>query len=140
LDSLLRHLKDYIDQRISIEMEYKLSINIIQKLDKVPYSLFDMPDFYNQVERIQGNAGDRFLSPVKNIFIFLESLISIITLLLFLFSIHWSLGIISILALIPVLIVKSFYGNRQFWLNYYMAPVAREAGYTKRLLTERQFA
>lgn len=139
-DSVLRHIKDYMDQRISIQLEHDLGLNIITKLNDAPHSLFDIPEFYDQIERIQSDAGNKFLSPVNNVFNLLEALVSIFSLLIFLFSIHWSLGLVSLLALVPVLLIKSYYGNRQFWLNYYMAPVAREAGYIKRLLTERQYA
>ncbi|WP_075619583.1 ABC transporter ATP-binding protein [Paenisporosarcina indica] len=140
LDSVLRHLQVYMDQKMSIKLDHDLGLNIITKLNNVPYSLFDIPEFYDHIERIQSSAGNKFLSPINNIFGLLEALVSIFSLLTFLFSIHWGLGLVSILALIPVLLIKSYYGNKQFWLNYYMAPVAREAGYIRRLLTERQYA
>ena len=42
------------------------------------------------------------------------------------------------LAGIPILIVKSFYGNKNFWLGLLQTPRAREANYIQRLLLERE--
>lgn len=140
LDSVFRHIQDYMDQKISIKLDHDLGLNIIAKLNNAPHSLFDIPEFYDHIERIQSNAGNKFLSPINNVFNLLEALVSIVSLLVFLFTIHWSLGLVSTVAIVPVLLIKSYYGNKQFWLNYYMAPVAREAGYIRRLLSERQYA
>lgn len=138
-DSLLRHYKGYIDQKIIIKMEHQLSLNIVEKLDRMSYVNFDEPTFYNHLERIKDNSGSKFLSPINSLLSLLESLISITGLLGFLFTIHWSLGVLSFVILVPVFFVKSFYGNKQFWLNYHLAPVAREASYIKRLLMDRQY-
>ncbi|MGM0840244.1 MAG: ABC transporter ATP-binding protein [Bacillota bacterium] len=138
IDSIIRNIQSYMDSKLQIKLEHNLKYNISKKLSLVPYKLYDNTDFHHHLNRIQGNQGQRFLAPIDNTFIIIQSIITSVSLLWFLFNIHWSLGIISLLAGIPILIVKSFYGNKNFWLGLLQTPRAREANYIQRLLLERE--
>lgn len=138
-DAIARHAQDYYDREMTIRTNFEIEGSIMTKVESIPFKYFDQPSFHDQLARIQNNAGSSFLSPVKNLFLLLESLISVVGLLVFLFSIHWTLGVISISALIPIVLIKTFYGNQQFWLNYYLTPIGRETSFIKALLTQREF-
>ncbi|WP_370294703.1 ABC transporter ATP-binding protein [Rossellomorea marisflavi] len=138
--SIIKNIQDYYNQKVAIKVDYIVKLQISNKLNTVPYTYFDIPKFYDQVDRIENNSGSRFLSPINSLFSAIESLISIFSLLFFLFSIHWSLGLISVLSMVPIIFVRSYFGNQKFWLNYFLTPLAREAGYLQRLLIDRDHA
>ncbi|TKD72287.1 ABC transporter ATP-binding protein [Pseudalkalibacillus hwajinpoensis] len=140
LSSIVNHVKDYYDHKIGIQLDHELKKEISIRANQVPYSYYDNPEFYNHLERIESNSGSKFLSPIISSFGILTALITLVSLMTFLFQIHWSLLVISILIFIPSFIVKSYYGNKQFMLNLMLTPRAREASFMRRLLTGRENA
>lgn len=136
----LKHVQYYIDNKTRVNLEFVLKKQVIEKTTSVSFHLFDQPDFYNHLKRIQGNQGSRFLSPLSCIFTVIQSSISAISFLIYLISINWLLVIMCIVAAIPIITTKILYGNRFFWLNFMQTPTSREAQYTQDLLTNRDQA
>ncbi|MFD2169222.1 ABC transporter ATP-binding protein [Tumebacillus lipolyticus] len=138
--SLLQNVQRLIDQTFEFRLDHHLQNAMIGKTISVPLTYFDLPDFYHHLNRISGNQGTRFLSPVSNLFLIGKSLITLFSYLTFLFSIHWSLVLLSSLAAVPILLVQSKFGVERFHLIYQQTPMARDAKYTASLLWDRQSA
>lgn len=139
-DSSIQGLKNYIDRKMQITLEHDLKRIISEKTSSVPFAYFDIPNFYNHLNRVKDSPGSKFLAPIKNLLDIGESVISMISFLVFLLTIHWSLVVLSVVVGIPIFIIKSIYGNKQFWLKVLQSPVSREAQYLEYLLNDRQTA
>ncbi|WP_079477629.1 ABC transporter ATP-binding protein [Halobacillus salinus] len=140
VNSIIKHIQSYLDNKIQVKLDHNLKYKISEKLSKIPYSKYDDTDFHHHLNRIQGNQGQKFLSPLDNVFIIIQSFITSISLIWFLVSIHWSLAIISLISGLPILVVKSVFGNKSFWLSLLQTPRAREANYIQRLFLNREYA
>lgn len=139
-DSSIQGLKRYFDKKMQITLEHDLKRIITEKTSSVPFAYFDIPDFYNHLNRIKESPGSKFLAPIKDFLSICSSIISMVSFLVFLLTIHWSLVVLSVVVGIPIFIIKSIYGNKQFWLKILQSPVSREAQYLEHLLNDRQTA
>ncbi|TCP58992.1 putative ABC transport system ATP-binding protein/ATP-binding cassette subfamily B protein [Tumebacillus sp. BK434] len=140
LESLFRHLQTWMDKRMEVRLEHDLQKLLAEKLAAVPVAYFDLPRFYQHLDRIQGGVGRRFIAPILAVFDILQRSITLISMLAFLFMIHWSFLVISLVAAVPILIMQARFGQQRFFLMLYQTPAAREAGYMSHLMMDRQGA
>lgn len=139
LGSVIKHLQNYLDKKLSLQLDYKIKNEVFTKTDSFSFSNFDDPSFYNQLDRIQRNSGEKFMSPIKSVFSITSAVISMVSLLGFLFTIHWLLLVISVISFIPTIAIKAYFGNKNFWLQLIITPLARELRYIQRLLSEKRY-
>lgn len=140
LESMSIHLKDLNDQYGQIKMDYIIGKQVSEKMASVPYGFYDLPEFYHHFNRISGNYGMRIMSPIQNVLNMVQNIISLVSYLVFLWFVHWSLVVLCLIVAFPILLVESKYGSAKFFLMRFLTPEAREAGYTSGLLQDRQGA
>lgn len=138
--SLLRNFQTYINRRFEINLEHDLQESISIKSTSAPLKYFDMPEFYNHLNRIELNPGQKLLTPIRALIDVGRGVITVSSYLVFLFTIHWSLILLSTLISIPILIVHSKYGRKRFELLLFQTPENREARYITYLLKNREVA
>lgn len=139
--SAIRYYCDFFDKKMEYDLDYHLNQRVTEKSLIVPYSYFDLPEFYNHHDRLKSTKlGSNILSPLKNILSIFESLLSLFSYLGFLFIIHWSLVILSLLSCIPILLIQSKYSNSKYSLLKAQTPELREARYIQSLIFNRQSA
>lgn len=139
ITTILNNLQDYIDKKFEIKLDYHLQYNVLQKSATVPLGYFDDHEYYNHLSRIDG-SGNSFLTPFKSMLQILRTLTTFLSMIVFLFSIHWSLVVFSLIVAVPMFIVHAKFGDRKFWLLYDLTPEAREANYVANLIKAREAA
>ena len=137
--TIVQNIQNYIDKKFEIKLDYQLQFKVLQKSASVPLVCFDNHKFYNHLARIEG-SGSNFLTPFKSMLQIIKTFITFISMLVFLFSIHWSLVLFSLIVAIPMFIVHARFGSRRFWLLYNLTPESREATYVSGLLKVRETA
>ncbi|MCM3603190.1 ABC transporter ATP-binding protein/permease [Robertmurraya korlensis] len=135
--SVLQHSNEILDAKMEVKINHHLNSEISKKAIELPYEYFDMTEFYNQFYRVKNINGFHILSPIKSILNIFRSSISLISLVSYLFIIHWSLVLLSLIASIPIFIVQYKYGSRRFGLMLYQTPLAREANYLISLISNK---
>ncbi|KMJ56904.1 hypothetical protein AB685_19485 [Bacillus sp. LL01] len=125
---------------VEIKIDHLIGKAVNEKASKVPFAYFDIPDFYHHHDRVKGQYGNKLLGPVNSVLELIQAAITLLSYLTFLFLIHWIFIIISLIAAIPLLIVRIKYSNEKFYLVKFQTPSAREAAYTSSLLNNRQAA
>ncbi|MFZ3591717.1 ABC transporter ATP-binding protein [Bacillus sp. DJP31] len=138
--SSIQNLKEIIDTDAELKIDLQVGKLTAKKSINVPYSTFELPEFFYHHNRIKGDYGSKVLSPIKSAFSIVEFSISLLSLLGFLLLYHWILVLISILTAIPILLIKSKFGNKKFHLLRYQTPSARESNYLRELLHDRSAA
>lgn len=136
--SCLENIQKYMDQRAQLLLDYDLKKLIFEKSESVPYAFFDIPDFYNTLNRISLSSGSRFLAPLTNTLQILSGLISITSFLIYLIKINWLLVLLSIVTFIPIIIIQLYFGRKSYKLFIKQTQSNREANYHEFLLTNRQ--
>ncbi len=140
LSALLRNVEEWIDKAFELRLDHDLSEVLIRKTSSVPLAYFDLPEFYDHYSRINGSMGFRFLSPIKHIMQVGREILSLSSFCVFLFTVHWGLALLSIVAAIPFLIYNSRFGSNQWRLFFRQTPIARDAQYSASLLLNRDSA
>lgn len=138
--ALLTSLKLWLDKRMEVKLEHDLRHTLFEKVASVSLDQFERPRFYHHLSRINNGLGSRFLEPVKDFFEIIQLAIGLGSFVAFLFTMHWSFVLISLLAAGPTLFVHLKFGSQRFRLHLQQTPRAREAGYMAQLLTDRQAA
>ncbi len=138
--SVMTNWQEYLDRKIELRLDHDLQQVILAKTTSVPLAYFDIPDFYHHLSRVQGNQGSRFVSPIRNLLNIGKSGIVIGSFLIYLFTVHWSLVLLSLVAAVPIFLVQRKFGNSKFRLFLFQTPLAREANYTSHLLQDRNAA
>ncbi|EJS65085.1 ABC transporter ATP-binding protein [Bacillus wiedmannii] len=137
IETIIKQFQYYIDENMRFKLTKFLTEEIAYKTFKIPYSYFDNPDFYNYTNRIKSNTGRRLLSPINNLFLIAQSLITISSLIIFLLSIHWSLAVVASITFFPALFIKSYLGKQGFELTKKTTPLLRETNYIENLLMQK---
>ncbi|HHW36991.1 MAG TPA: ABC transporter ATP-binding protein [Bacillales bacterium] len=138
--SLLNLFKKIFDEKVELLLGHNLKGQILKKASNVTMDLYDDPNFFNKLMRIENSTGNRFLSPIKEFFSFLENTISGVTVSIFLLSFHWLLLLVALIPLIPYFFVQLKYGKQRFNLLFNYTPLLRDADITARLITSRNSA
>ncbi|MGM0943411.1 MAG: ABC transporter ATP-binding protein [Bacillota bacterium] len=127
----------YLNIKMELKLNYYFLKKVSQKSSSSPLIYFENPEFFHHYERIQGDLGRKFLSPIENIFSIISSIISIIALSIYLFKVHVLVVILSLIAGIPTFLLNAKYGNLKFYLLKNQTPLARMARYISALLNDR---
>ncbi|MED5247481.1 ABC transporter ATP-binding protein [Priestia sp. LL-8] len=139
INSVLQHIKEYKDQEFEMIVSRKLKKKLLEKSSTVPLIYYEHSDFYDHLTRVEGNT-NKFLEPIKIALNLIQQLITLMSLIIFLFSIHWSLILFSCIISIPIFYVNAIFGSKRFWLMHELTPEGRDASYTSSLLISRKSA
>ncbi|TCP57653.1 putative ABC transport system ATP-binding protein/ATP-binding cassette subfamily B protein [Tumebacillus sp. BK434] len=137
--SMLKYVQEYTDFRMENHMGHYVQLLMTKRAAAVPFHYYDLPAFHHHYERIQG-SGSRILSPIKNVMQVLTAVITLVSMMIYMLSIHWLLALSVIVVAVPQLYIQTKLGHQRFWLNRRQTPTAREANYIARLFSDRQSA
>ncbi|MED4728659.1 ABC transporter ATP-binding protein [Aneurinibacillus migulanus] len=138
--SILQNITFIMDSYLENKIRYDLEKEISIKAATVPLMYYEIPEFYNHLDRISLVSAHNIIKPIKSILRILQSVATLISYLGFLFYIHWSLVLFSLLGSLIVLFTKAKFGSMRFGLMFSQTPKAREANYIRALLQERESA
>lgn len=137
LTSIFMNIQEYLNGKLTNVLEHAAQSSVLQKVISAPLFYFDLPEFYNHLERVNDGPGHRLLSPLRQAFEIGRIFITISGYLVFLLTVHWSLVLLSLLAAIPMFLIQMKYGKRNFWLKLGLTPLIRDMEYTRSLLKDR---
>lgn len=141
VQSAIRYYCDFLNTKMEYEVDYYLNQKVTEKSIEVPFSYFDLPEFYNHLDRLKNRKlGSNILGPLKSLLSIMESSLSLLSFLSFLFIIHWSLVVISLLSFVPILLIQAKYSDSKYSLLKSQTPKLREAKYIQSLILNRQSA
>ncbi|MFZ3579183.1 ABC transporter ATP-binding protein [Virgibacillus sp. DJP39] len=132
-----RHLLDIVDMYLESKTDFILQERTIEKFSSVPLAYFDNNKFYDHRNRLSGNLGRQMFSPIKNCFSIIQRVITLVSFLIFLISIHWFFVLFALLTAFPVVYINAKYGRESFYLIMNQTPLQREASYIMHLLNDR---
>lgn len=140
INSLLQVIYNNTFTVLQLKLDLTLEGLILNKASNVPLIYFEDSNFFNHMERIRGNQGSRFLSPIRTFLSIIKSSITLVSYVYFLFSIHWILVIINAILAIPIVWLNKKLGNMRFNTYIKQTPILREAYYLSYLLKDKQAA
>lgn len=136
VSSLLSMIRQYIDKKMEKKLEHKLQQIVFKKIAAVPLTYFDDSRFYDSLSRLH-SPGSRFLNPITELCDFFKNCISVISVITYLLSVHWSLLFLAMVPGIPFFLAQFKFGQERYKFNYNNTPLLRDISLTSRLLQSR---
>ena len=140
LQITLQQIQSHLLLKNQMEMTNHFEQLILKKIQSVPYSFFEKPEYQNNLYLAQQQSSHKIpiiFQAIQSIFL---HLISLGALLIYFFSIIKYYAWIVLLVAVPLAIIKWISGNRLQALEKHLAPQERESTYLYHLLTNTQFA
>jgi ATP-binding cassette, subfamily B, bacterial len=139
LNNIISKLDRYLKTVMQLKVELELKTIISKKVLHVPYEKLEDHEFYNLLQRTQGDVGSQFLGPVNNILEFITIAITIAGILSFLLQFSVIFIVILILSSFPLFLVQNKFGKDRYILTKFLTPNAREQNYIFGLFTDRKY-
>ncbi|HGH7173677.1 TPA: ABC transporter ATP-binding protein [Bacillus wiedmannii] len=136
--SLLGKVELYLFTRMQQNIEMNIKGKLTQKVVSINYEYFENHEFYNLLQRFQGDLGSQFLNPMIQLLDILKSIITLISVQIFLLQFHWLFTLLTILSAIPMLLMQFKFGEQKYFLMKFQTPKARLQNYIFNLFVNRQ--
>ncbi|WP_144611892.1 ABC transporter ATP-binding protein [Bacillus cereus] len=136
--SLLEKVELYLFTRMQQNIEMDVKGRLTQQVVNINYENFENHEFYNLIQRFQGDLGSQFLNPMIQLLDILKNSIILISVQIFLLQFHWLFTLLTILSAIPMLLMQFKFGEQKYFLMKFQTPNARLQNYIFNLFTNRQ--
>ncbi|MDG2738604.1 hypothetical protein P7M79_25930, partial [Vibrio parahaemolyticus] len=103
--SLLEKVELYLFTRMQQNIEMDVKGRLTQQVVNINYENFENHEFYNLIQRFQGDLGSQFLNPMIQLLDILKNSIILISVQIFLLQFHWLFTFLTILSAIPMLLM-----------------------------------
>lgn len=138
--SVLASIHSIIKERHSYKLSDAVSSIIHQKTTKVGYVFFDDAHYHNVFFRAVAESGSKPQGVFYNVINLAQELLTIASLALLLWSLHWLLPFIVILLGLPIVVIRIWFSRQYFALQREQTIDERKTQYYNRVLTSREFA
>lgn len=117
----------------------QINLRILNKTNKLEVSFFENEQFYNKLQNAYQEASSRPLDIVFQLFFLAQTIITLSSMIFLLLRLHWVILPLILISTLPILIVQSRYGFRNYWMLRERAPELRKQNYYGMLLTSNWF-
>lgn len=138
-NSIIGNLESYLQARLQSDVELNLKSKIAKKLFKIKYQDIESFEFQNLVQRTQGDLGSRMFQPISQSLDLISTLVTMVTISLFLLQFHWIFIFIVIAFSIPIIVIQSRFGKERYFLVRFQTPAAREQNYLFDIFSDRKY-
>ncbi len=135
---IISMFQNLFQEIISKRLAFKLNKQVLDKASMFNLIFFETPQFYDQLTRAQGEANSRPFSIVSGLFTLFNGILTILSLLLLLFTFNPLVTFTLLLLAIPLLAEQVFFSRKSYELNKGQTSGQREMFYFSYLLTNNQ--
>ncbi|WP_139492677.1 ABC transporter ATP-binding protein [Brevibacillus dissolubilis] len=135
--SLMQMAFQILTQKMEYSVSMRLKEQILQKVNRLPYVTLENPLFYDQYQRISLSQA-QLLSILRDLSAVISSVIAMVSIIGYLFYIHWLLIVIFALCSIPIMYIEIRFGDKRYSLMRYLTPYNRKESYVAGLLNTRE--
>ncbi|WP_062104327.1 ABC transporter ATP-binding protein [Bacillus niameyensis] len=129
-------IRDHMQERMKADIQRL----IIKKTHQLSLAQFENPELYDQLQRANRGLESRLFSTMAFIFQSISDFITIVSLLIFLFFIHWSIPLILFIGSTIFTLVRIRLFTEQYILDRKQTTEMRKLGYFERLMSTRESA
>src|SRR5690349_9169385 len=140
VSALLNTLRNISQQLLQNSVSMRIQLMVMQKAASLDLAFYEDPASYDLLRRAQNDSVNRPVLMIATAFGLLQTLLTLVTMIAFLFGVSWILAIIVLLSPVPAFIADTRYGWRGYNIARWSSLLLRRMTYMVNLVTTDSFA
>lgn len=140
LGALLGQASGLLNGHLQEDLTFRVRAETAAKVQRLSLAYFDLPTFYDDLQRAQQDAPQRLFFMFTNALGLVQSFLTLSTYLYLLAAAHWSLVALVVLVTMPAAWSGMHFARLRHRLLRQQTPLQRESNYISGLLTSRDVA
>jgi ATP-binding cassette subfamily B protein len=140
ISALLNTLRNITQQLLQNSVAMRIQLMVMEKAASLDLAFYEDPASYDLLRRAQNDSVNRPVLMIATAFGLLQTLLTLVTMIAFLFGVSWILALIVLVSPVPAFIADTRYG----WIGYNIARwssrLLRRMNYMVNLVTTDSFA
>ena len=138
--ALLNTLRNITQQLLQNSVSMRIQLMVMEKAASLDLAFYEDPASYDLLRRAQNDSINRPVLMIATAFGLLQTILTLVTMIAFLFGVSWILAIIVLVSPVPAFIADTRYGWRGYNVARWGSRLLRRMNYLVNLVTIDSFA
>jgi len=138
--ALLNTLRNITQQLLQNSVSMRIQLMVMEKAASLDLPFYEDPASYDLLRRAQNDSINRPVLMIATAFGLLQTILTLVTMIAFIFGVSWILAIIVLLSPVPAFIADTRYGWRGYNIARWGSRLLRRMNYMVSLVTTDSFA
>ncbi len=140
VSALLNTLRNITQQLLQNSVSMRIQLMVMEKAASLDLQFYEDPASYDLLRRAQNDSVNRPVLMIATAFGLLQTLLTLVTMIAFLFGVSWVLAVIVLISPVPAFIADTRYGWRGYNIARWGSRLLRRMTYMVNLVTLDTFA
>src|ERR1700674_3902090 len=140
LSALLNTLRNICQQLLQNSVSMRIQLMVMEKAASLDLPFYEDPASYDLLRRAQNDSINRPVLMIATAFGLLQTLLTLVTMIVLLFGVSWILAVAVLLSPIPAFIADTRYGWRGYNIARWGSRLLRRMTYMVNLVTTDSYA
>ena len=140
ISALLNTLRNITQQLLQNAVSMRIQLMVMEKAASLDLQFYEDPASYDLLRRAQNDSINRPVLMIATAFGLLQTILTLLTMIAFLFGVSWILAILVLLSPVPAFIADTRYGWRGYNIARWGSRLLRRMTYLVNLVTTDAFA
>src|SRR2546428_10979425 len=140
ISALLNTLRNITQQLLQNSVSMRIQLMVMEKAASLDLPFYEDPASYDLLRRPQNDSINRPVLMIATAFGLLQTILTLVTMIAFIFGVSWILAIIVLLSPVPAFIADTRYGWRGYNIARWGSRLLRRMNYMVSLVTTDSFA
>jgi len=140
VSALLNTLRNISQQLLQNSVSMRIQLMVMEKAASLDLPFYEDPASYDLLRRAQNDSINRPVLMIATAFGLLQTILTLVTMIAFLFGVSWVLAIIVLVSPVPAFIADTRYGWRGYNIARWGSRLLRRMTYMVNLVTTDSFA
>jgi len=140
VSALLNTLRNITQQLLQNSVSMRIQLMVMEKAASLDLPFYEDPASYDLLRRAQNDSINRPVLMIATAFGLLQTILTLVTMIAFLFGVSWILAIIVLVSPVPAFIADTRYGWRGYNIARWGSRLLRRMTYMVNLVTTDSFA
>ena len=140
ISALLNTVRNITQQLLQNSVSMRIQLMVMEKAASLDLPFYEDPASYDLLRRAQNDSINRPVLMIATAFGLLQTILTLVTMIAFLFGVSWILAIIVLVSPVPAFIADTRYGWRGYNIARWGSRLLRRMTYLVNLVTQDSFA
>lgn len=139
VSALLNTLRNITQQVLQNSVSMRIQLMVMEKAASLDLAFYEDPASYDLLRRAQNDSINRPVLMIATAFGLLQTILTLVTMIAFLFAVSWILALIVLVSPVPAFIADTRYGWRGYNIARWGSRLLRRMNYLVTLVTTDSF-